>query len=99
MIQAYIEIVILKIKRKSFGFTISGKFCNSSGLDAVVGDCYAGFYCIEGASTPTPMDDSTGNICPAGSYCVEGSHYHTHCPNGTYTNHTGASYCYDCPPG
>ena len=76
-----------------------GKFCNDTGLDAVAGDCYPGFYCEGGASTPAPLDGVTGNICPAGSYCPKGSHTHLFCPNGTYSNHTGASQCYDCPEG
>lgn len=77
----------------------AGKFCNSTGLSAVSGDCSPGFYCVLGASSHAPYDGSTGNICPAGSYCPSGSPQHYYCPNGTYTNHTGASSCYDCPEG
>ena len=76
-----------------------GKFCNATGLASVSGDCYAGFYCSGGASLPSPLDGVTGNICPEGSYCPLGSPTHYYCSNGTYTNHTGASYCYDCPEG
>lgn len=76
-----------------------GKFCNSTGLSAVSGDCTQGFYCTGGASSSAPIDGTTGNICPAGSYCPSGSPQHLFCPNGTYTNHTGASACYDCPEG
>lgn len=76
-----------------------GKFCNTTGASSVTGDCYQGFYCIYGASTPTPDDGNTGGICPAGSYCPEGSAIHLFCTNGTYTNHTGAENCYDCPEG
>ena len=76
-----------------------GKFCNSTGLAAVSGDCAAGFYCAGGANLPVPLDGTTGDICPAGSYCPLGSPTHYYCANGTYTNHTGASYCYACPQG
>ena len=76
-----------------------GKFCNSTGLAAVSGDCEAGFYCSGGASLPVPLDGTTGDICPAGSYCPLGSPTHYYCANGTYTNHTGSSYCYACPQG
>ena len=76
-----------------------GKYCNSTGQSEVSGDCFEGFYCIGGASSPAPTDGSTGDICPAGSFCPLGSPTHNHCPNGTYTNHTGAAQCYDCPEG
>ena len=76
-----------------------GKFCNSTGLADVVGDCEAGFYCTLGSYSSAPVDGVMGNICPAGSYCPTGSSIHYYCINGTYTNHTGASYCYDCPEG
>lgn len=76
-----------------------GKYCNTTGLPAVSGDCDEGFYCTLGASTPAPYDGVTGNICPAGSYCPLGSPQHFYCANGTYTNHSGAAVCYDCPDG
>ena len=76
-----------------------GKYCNSTGLESVTGDCMEGFYCISGSSSSAPMDGVTGDICPAGSYCPTGSAYHLFCANGTYTNHTGGTYCYDCPAG
>lgn len=63
------------------------------------GECYAGFYCTLGASSPAPQDDVTGNICPPGSYCEQGSPTHVYCPNGTYTNYSGADACDDCPQG
>lgn len=74
-----------------------GKYCALPGTANVTGDCTAGFYCVLGASSPSPLDGTTGDICPAGSYCPVGSAYHTYCSNGTYTNHTGAAVCYDCP--
>ncbi len=76
-----------------------GSYCNASGQSATSGLCKPGFYCVSGATSPSPQDGVTGNICPAGSYCPEGSYYHLYCANGTYTNHTGAAYCYDCPEG
>lgn len=77
----------------------AGNFCDSPGLAAVSGDCLVGHYCLGGAITSAPINDSTGDICPAGSYCILGSPQHTFCPNGTYVDHTGASSCLDCPEG
>jgi hypothetical protein len=43
------------------------------GLNQPEGPCSAGYYCLSGASTPTPTDGTTGNVCPQGKYCLEGS--------------------------
>ncbi|CAH1797039.1 unnamed protein product, partial [Owenia fusiformis] len=77
----------------------AGMYCGGSGLANVSGPCDAGFYCTGGSNTSAPTDGTTGDICPAGSACPEGSSIHKFCENGTYTNHTGASVCYECPPG
>ena len=77
----------------------AGTYCNSTGLANVTGECYPGFYCTLGASSPAPIDGATGDICPAGSYCPQGSPQHYHCNNGTYTNYTGAAICDQCPEG
>jgi hypothetical protein len=50
-----------------------GKYCMTPGLNQSEGPCSAGYYCLSGASTPTPTDGTTGNMCPQGKYCLEGS--------------------------
>ena len=37
-----------------------GSFCDKPGLDAVSGNCSAGFYCRVNASVAEPPDDGTG---------------------------------------
>ena len=49
----------------------SGKFCNMTGLALPVGDCFAGYLCIEGATHPVPNDGVNGP-CPKGHYCELG---------------------------
>lgn len=48
----------------------TGHYCGSKGMTSVGVDdeCDAGFYCIEGATRPDPIDGITGKICPAGGY-------------------------------
>ena len=75
-----------------------GFYCQESGQANVTGECYAGYYCVEGADTPTPLNE-TGYICPIGNYCPQGSYAPIACPNATYMNHTGAEECYVCPEG
>ncbi|XP_071958738.1 uncharacterized protein [Antedon mediterranea] len=83
-----------------------GKFCGSTGLSAVSGDCAAGHYCILGANTSHPLENATdaGGLCPEGYYCPAGTAdpFHYPCENGTYSNRTGLEEledCTDCPPG
>lgn len=64
--------------------------------------CQAGYYCSGGASTPSPTDNSTGNICSPGHYCLAGATSGTKCPIGTYCPAEGAtslSQCLSCSPG
>lgn len=39
-----------------------GKYCDKAGLDAVSGNCSAGFYCRGNASVSKPPGDDTGKI-------------------------------------
>lgn len=41
--------------------------------DLYVGYCNAGFWCREGAYSPSPVDGLSGFLCPAGQYCPSGS--------------------------
>ena len=79
-----------------------GKYCETTGLAAVTGNCDEGYYCKEGASTKRPRDGLTGDICPSGYYCEEGSEMPTPCAPGTYQGAQGKaklSDCADCPAG
>lgn len=79
-----------------------GKYCATSGLSAPTGDCSAGYYCKEKATTQTPTDGTTGNKCPYGHYCPAGSSAPIACPIGTYldeTQKTQLSDCKACPTG
>ncbi|TMS07192.1 Signal peptide, CUB and EGF-like domain-containing protein 1 [Larimichthys crocea] len=75
-----------------------GFYCSETGLSAVSGPCLAGYYCLEGSQTATPMSSASGDVCPAGYYCVEGSHVPTPCPVGSYQNETGGKGTDDCKP-
>ena len=33
-----------------------GKYCGSTGLAAETGDCFAGYYCLKGSPTATPVN-------------------------------------------
>jgi len=49
-----------------------GEYCESAGQNETSGNCSAGFYCIGGSKTPTPVDLAEGSNCPPGFYCPEG---------------------------
>lgn len=38
------------------------------------GPCLAGYWCKEGASSPSPLDGLAGLLCPPGQYCPSGCH-------------------------
>jgi hypothetical protein len=59
--------------------------------------CADKFYCISGASNPTPNDGTTGRLCAVGHYCRNG--IETKCDNGAYGKVTGLSACTVCPMG
>ena len=59
---------------------LSGKYCESEGLDTPTGDCDPGYYCPGGQSSPTPTNYS----CPEGSYCAGGLSAPVDCPSGEY---------------
>jgi len=64
--------------------------------------CDAGFWCIEGAVRPDPIDGITGKICPSGGFCLKGAVAVSDCPAGQYNPVEGAknsSFCIDCLPG
>eukprot|EP00347_Sterkiella_histriomuscorum_P005935 403354701 len=72
-----------------------GQYCGSQGLDATSGDCSAGYYCLSGQSSATPIQ----YYCPIGSYCPQGSVQPMKCPVGQFTSTQLASTCSDCLEG
>ncbi|KAF7241231.1 Signal peptide, CUB and EGF-like domain-containing protein 3 [Varanus komodoensis] len=75
---------------------LPGFYCALPGQPHVTGRCSAGYYCIRGASTPTPTDHVTGGACPKGHYCPEGSALPQPCPCGFYSNSSGNTKIEDC---
>ena len=77
-----------------------GHYCGTDGLTEPTGECWAGFYCLRGASSPNnPVVDATSGPCPAGHYCPNATSYPLGCPCGTYNPSTGESECTQCPVG
>ena len=61
--------------------------------------CLAGYICISGSSTPTPVNGIHGYQCPKGHYCPEGSLNEIPCTKGSYMPFMGQSKCLLCPVG
>ena len=81
---------------------LPGQFCDVARLVLPSGNCLQGYYCILGSSTPTPTNDSIGNICPRGYFCPEGSSQPQPCNVGYYQPELGATSvndCLSCNPG
>ncbi|XP_043532727.1 zonadhesin isoform X4 [Chiloscyllium plagiosum] len=79
-----------------------GHFCAETGLIAVSGPCWAGFYCLEGSKTPTPIASVFGDICSPGHFCPNATTHPVPCPPGTLRATTGGRSeedCMSCPSG
>ncbi|XP_062816991.1 zonadhesin isoform X2 [Anolis carolinensis] len=77
-----------------------GHYCLSSGLTAPSGPCSAGYYCLPGATSPSPAAFSEqGGPCPMGHFCPEGTSHPLSCPAGTYNNLTRQPDCFLCAAG
>ena len=79
-----------------------GRYCDRAGLSWPTGFCFAGYYCVAGAVTPTPVDGTTGAACTAGHFCRNGSSIPEPCFTGTYNPNThGVDEldCHICTPG
>lgn len=79
-----------------------GYYCPDEEMATPKGVCNGGYYCIEGAISPTPTDTITGDICPEEYYCPPGSSEAIKCSAGTYLPYKGASNineCQECPAG
>ena len=79
-------------------FLTQGHFCENTGLSNVSGPCDAGYYCLRGAKSATPKDNTTGNICPKGHFCLVGTSDPIKCPLGKYSNASGNEKETDCRP-
>ncbi len=58
-----------------------GHYCPTQAMTAVGPTCTQGYYCILGASSPTPSG-STGGQCQIGYYCPAGTSYPIPCSPG-----------------
>jgi hypothetical protein len=79
---------------------LPGKYCLTNGLQAVSGDCNAGYYCTLSSPVPNPVEQSYGDRCTAGHYCVAGTSNPEPCPVGTYSpaqSNEALSSCLPCP--
>lgn len=76
-----------------------GSYCATTRLLAPSGFCNAGYYCLFGSSTATPLDGITGGLCPQGHFCPNGTISPIKCSAGTYTGVIGKSECTECPAG
>ncbi|KAK3579705.1 hypothetical protein CHS0354_031226 [Potamilus streckersoni] len=76
--------------------------CDVQGLTMPRIECSAGYYCLEGAQSTTPVQGTMANICPAGSYCPVGTADPVPCPEGSYSSATKLhteSDCLNCTGG
>eukprot|EP01022_Parablepharisma_sp_SALTPOND_P014589 TRINITY_DN199_c1_g1_i1.p1 TRINITY_DN199_c1_g1~~TRINITY_DN199_c1_g1_i1.p1 ORF type:complete len:4309 (-),score=431.50 TRINITY_DN199_c1_g1_i1:34-12960(-) len=81
-----------------------GTYSSSSGGTSKCLPCAAGYVCLLGATTATPVDKQIdkGYECPKGYYCPEGTYEPTACPTGTFNNKlkgTTVSSCMPCESG
>ena len=50
---------------------LRGYYCDAVGLSVPSGQCWEGFFCLEGADRPDPpLRDSRGGPCPKGEHAV-----------------------------
>ncbi|TMS07321.1 hypothetical protein E3U43_011414 [Larimichthys crocea] len=76
----------------------AGQYCPSVGLAEPAGPCQAGYWCREGASSPSPVDGLSGSLCPPGQYCPSGTTAPVPCPEGSWSNSSGLGMQDDCKP-
>eukprot|EP01012_Entosiphon_sulcatum_P020572 TRINITY_DN2549_c0_g1_i18.p1 TRINITY_DN2549_c0_g1~~TRINITY_DN2549_c0_g1_i18.p1 ORF type:complete len:7257 (+),score=712.60 TRINITY_DN2549_c0_g1_i18:702-21773(+) len=73
----------------------AGYYCATRGQTTTTSQCFPGFYCPPGQSTPRPPQYQ----CPVGFYCPQGSPTWRDCPPGTYSDWYGHFKCKLCPAG
>ncbi|PFH32688.1 GCC2 and GCC3 domain-containing protein [Besnoitia besnoiti] len=75
----------------------AGQFCPPSGS---VQGCAAGFLCLAGAYSPTPVKEPAGRLCRRGHFCPSGTTVEIACPRGSLSVGEGTgSACQECPAG
>ncbi|XP_077105722.1 uncharacterized protein LOC143764221 isoform X2 [Ranitomeya variabilis] len=77
----------------------AGRVCRGEALSSSSGNCSAGYYCVMGAISESPVDGITGSFCPQGHYCPSGSPAPVPCIHGYFQDLEGESSCKICPPG
>lgn len=79
---------------------LEGHYCGKSALNWPSGECYAGYYCKKGSSTPNPSNvTDTGGPCPKGYRCPNGTITPIPCSPGTYNPRSRQDSCLPCPAG
>ena len=67
-----------------------GKYCDEPGLTGPKGVCEAGFFCSAASISPTPVDQTYGDLCPSGSYCPVETTTPQDCSAGQFNNYEGS---------
>ncbi|XP_028320851.1 uncharacterized protein LOC114474630 [Gouania willdenowi] len=75
-----------------------GHYCPAFGLSEPAGLCEAGYWCTEGASSPSPLDGLSGSLCPPGHFCPKGTTSPEACPAGSWSESLGLKSAEDCKP-
>ena len=76
-----------------------GEYCDSTGLSQPIGSCDAGYFCVGGSTTPTPVGSAFGDVCDLGHYCPEGASQPLPCLPGSFSSLPLATNCSLCPAG
>ena len=77
-----------------------GYYCGQENATAVTAPCNEGYFCTEGADTPTPDANYKGTAgpCPEGHYCPAQTSIPRRCPVGTFSNVTHLKLESECTP-
>ncbi|GCC23266.1 hypothetical protein chiPu_0001660 [Chiloscyllium punctatum] len=77
-----------------------GKYCAFHNAVEVTGECWEGYYCVEGSDSPAPELNHSGKAgpCPVGHYCPYGTSSPKPCPLGTFSNQSKLVLQSDCMP-
>ncbi len=79
---------------------LDGHYCDKTALNRPSGECYAGYYCKRGSSTPNPSNvTDIGGPCPKGYRCPNGTTTPIPCSPGTYNPRSRQDSCLPCPAG
>ena len=78
----------------------AGYYCDTAGIfDITTKICTAGYVCSKSATTPTPIDGTTGQACALNSYCPAGTAFSVRCAEGQMALTTGKATCDACDVG